>query len=75
MARKNVVFQPLVVPEAGQRVGAVDGPGQFPADNAGTIMCQITDRWGTRALVVMDKGGIKVCEGLNRGPGIGFHLL
>ena len=64
-----------LIPEAGQRIGVECGPGEFAADNAGIVLCQVTDRWGTRAVVLMDTGETKTCEGLNRGPGIGWHLI
>jgi hypothetical protein len=64
-----------VLPSSGQRVGTVSGPGQFPRDNAGTVICQITDRWGTHALVMMDSGRVDTCHGLNNGAGIGWHRI
>lgn len=72
---KRVVFIAPVLPEAGARIGSVDGPGVFPRDNAGTVITQYEDRWGKHALVQMDKGGTKVCESMNSGPGIGWHYL
>lgn len=68
------ILKPLI-PEAGQRVGTVCGPGEFAKDRAGTVLCQVTDRWGTHALVLMDDGTTRTCHGLNRGPGIGWHLV
>ena len=62
------------LPLAGQRVGASTGPGQFPRDNAGTVICQTTDRWGTKALVMMDSGKIQSCAGLTE-VGIGWYVL
>jgi len=70
-----MTFSSPTIPAAGQRVGVVDGPGQFAEHNAGTVLCQIEDRWGTHALVLMDTGKTATCEGLNHGPGIGWHLL
>lgn len=63
------------LPEAGARVGTVCGPGEYPRNNPGTVLCHVTDRWGTHALVLMDKGGTQACHGLNSGPGIGWHAL
>lgn len=63
------------LPAPGQRVGVVDGPGQNPKDNAGTVICHITNRWGTYALVMMDGGKLNSCHRLNDGPGIGYHLI
>jgi hypothetical protein len=68
---KNVVVQNIPTP--GQRVGSVCGPGEFAADNSGIVICQITDRWGTHAIVLMDSGRIDTCHGLKDGPGIGWH--
>lgn len=68
-------FTKIKVPNAGQRVGVVYGPGEFPKDKAGTVMTQVTNQWGTHALVMMDSGKIERCEGLNSGPGIGWHLV
>lgn len=70
-----MTFSPPSIPDAGQRVGVVDGPGQFAKDNAGTVLCQIQDRWGIHALVLMDTGKTATCHGVNHGPGIGWHLL
>lgn len=64
-----------VLPAAGQRVGVVCGPGEFPHDHAGTVICQVRDRWGKHALIMMDAGRIETCHGLQQGPGIGWHSL
>ncbi len=63
-----------ILPEAGARVGVVDGPGVFPKDNAGTVITQVTDRWGSHAVVMMDSGKIAYCHGLTK-VGIGYYLL
>lgn len=63
-----------ILPQPGARVGTVDGPGVFPKDNAGTVITQVTDRWGTHAIVMMDSGKIGTCHGLTT-VGIGWHLL
>ena len=68
-------FTAPTIPAAGQRVGVECGPGEFARDNAGTVITQITDRWGTHALVMMDSGEVKTCHGLNSGAGIGWHAL
>lgn len=68
-------LQKIELPEPGQRIGVVDGPGQWPEERAGIVLCQITDRWGTHAVVLMDDGKTKDCHGLMRGPGIGWHLV
>lgn len=65
----------IQLPEPGQRIGVVCGPGEFAKNNAGTVMCHITDRWGTHALVMMDSGKTKTCHGMNAGPGIGWHAV
>lgn len=63
------------LPQPGQRVGRVCGPGQWPEDNAGTALCHVTNEWGTHALVMMDSGEVLRCESLNRRPGIGWHAI
>lgn len=63
------------LPAPGQRIGSVCGPGQFPSDNAGTVICHITDKWGSYALVIMDAGRTDTCHSLNNGPGVGWHAL
>jgi len=63
------------LPAPGARVGTICGPGQFARDNAGTVLCHVSDRWGTHAVVLMDTGKTNTCNGLNSGPGIGWHLL
>ena len=65
----------IKLPEPGQRVGVVDGPGQFPEHNAGIVMTIVKDKWQYYALVMMDDGKTKTCHGLNSGPGIGWHAL
>ena len=65
----------ITLPEAGQRVGVVCGPGEFPQDNAGTVLCESTDKWTSCAVVLMDDGKVNTCHGLNTGPGIGWHAL
>lgn len=69
------MIRAIEVPEAGKRIGVVCGPGEFPKDNAGSVIAQITDRWGTHALVMMDSGAITRCQGMNDGPGIGWHYV
>lgn len=65
----------ITLPEPGQRVGVVDGPGQYPEHHAGIVLCQVSDRWGTHAVVLMDDGKTETCHGLMSGPGIGWHLI
>jgi hypothetical protein len=72
---KRTAIKAAVIPEAGARVGSVCGPCQNPKDAAGTVMCQITDRWGTYALVMLDTGKIAKCHVINSGPGIGWHFV
>jgi hypothetical protein len=64
----------ITLPEAGQRIGTVCGPCENPKDNAGTVLCQVTDRWGTHAVVMMDSGKTQTCHGLTQ-RGIGWHLI
>lgn len=68
-------LQKPLLPNPGQRVGVIDGPGQSPLNNPGTVLCHFTDRWGTHAVVMMDNGKVKHCNRLNGGPGIGWHAL
>lgn len=63
------------LPAPGQRIGSVSGPGQFPANNAGIVICHVEDRWGTHAVVLMDAGRVDTCHSLKDGPGIGWHLV
>lgn len=65
---------PRSLPAPGARVGTVCGPGEFPEDRAGTVLCHHTDRWGTHALVLMDTGETEHCHGLTE-VGIGWYLL
>jgi hypothetical protein len=67
-------FTAINLPEAGQRVGTVCGPCERAKDNAGTVLCQVTDRWGTHSLVLMDSGETKTCHGLTK-IGIGWHAI
>jgi hypothetical protein len=73
MNNKNIMTAPRL-PEPATRVGVVCGPGEFARDNAGTVLCHVTDRWGTRAVVLMDRGYIHYCHGLTE-VGIGTHQL
>lgn len=74
MKTKQATFSGPVLPAAGSRVGIVCGPGEFPKDNAGTVLCQVTDRWGSHAVVLMDTGAINYCHGLTK-VGIGTYQL
>lgn len=65
----------VLVPTPGQRVGVVYGPGEFAPHNAGIVLTQVTTQWGTYAVVMMDSGEVKRCDGMNRGPGIGWHYV
>jgi hypothetical protein len=65
----------IQLPAAGQRVGLVTGPGEFASDKAGSVITQVDDRWGSHALVMMDSGEVKKCNGLNSRPGIGWHAI
>ena len=70
-----MAVQAPTLPAAGQRVGRVTDPGEFPRDHAGTVLTHVTDRWGSYALVLMDTGKTERCHSINRGPGIGWHAL
>lgn len=69
-----LLLEPLI-PEKGARIGSVSGPGEFAKDNAGTVVDVVENRWGKHAVVAMDDGRTTTCQGLNRGPGIGWHLV
>lgn len=78
--RVLITYQPPVLPDPGARVGVVCGPGEFPRDCQGIVLCHVAQEWMPGevrgyALVLMDSGQIKECSGLNRGPGIGWHLV
>jgi hypothetical protein len=78
--RAPVVHEPAPLPEPGARVGVECGPGEFAAHNAGIVLCHVAQEWMPGefrgyALVLMDSGQVKECSGLNRGPGIGWHLV
>lgn len=38
----------------------------------GTTLCHVTDRWGTHALVLLDCGAVKRCNGLTK-RGLGWY--
>lgn len=67
--------QTKFLPAPGQRVGVIDGPCQRPEDRAGIVLCHVSDRWGTHALVLMDAGETKTCHSLRTSPGIGWHII
>jgi hypothetical protein len=73
--KATVAITAPTLPAAGQRIGVVCGPGEFPHDHAGTVLCIVEDRWGSHALVLMDEGHTQTCHGMNSGPGIGWHAL
>ena len=68
------VFTAPALPPAASRVGISCGPGEFPKDHAGTVLCHVTDRWGTHAVVLMDNGKMHCCHGLVE-VGIGTYQL
>lgn len=74
MKKPKLTISPQLLPVPGARVGIVCGPGQFPADAAGTVLCHVTNRWGTHAVVLMDGGGTRAVHGLTS-VGIGTYLL
>lgn len=65
----------IQLPAPGARVGRVCGPGEFPRDDAGVVLCHASNTWGTWAVVLMDSGKVERCSGINRGPGIGWHYV
>lgn len=66
---------PITLPAPGSRIGRVCGPGEFPSDDAGIVLCHVEGRFGSWAEVLMDSGKTERCSGLNRSPGIGWHLI
>lgn len=74
MKKTKPTITPQLLPAPGARVGVVCGPGEFPKDCAGTILCHVTDRWGTHAVALMDAGGTRTVQGLTS-VGIGVYLI
>ena len=66
---------PVALPAPGSRIGRVCGPGQFPSDDAGIVLCHVQGRFGEWAEVLMDSGRVERCHGMNKGPGIGWHYV
>ena len=73
MKTKATVTAPTL-PAPASRIGIVCGPGQWPKDNAGTVLCHVENRWGKHAVCMMDSGKIHHCHGLTK-VGIGTHQL
>lgn len=69
------MIQSIQLPTAGQRIGAVSGPGSFASDNAGVVLTRVESKWGDYVVVLMDNGTTETCHSLNVGPGIGWHAL
>lgn len=66
----------MQLPQAGDRVGFVCGPGQFPRDNAGTVTRVYSNRWyANNAEVQMDNGSVEHIVGAYTTVGIGAHLI
>jgi len=63
-----------LLPASGPRVGVVCGPGNTPKDDAGTVLCQASNSWGSFAVALMDSGKIEHCRGLTE-IGIGWYSL
>lgn len=74
MKNNKPTITPQLLPAPGARVGIVCGPGEFPKDNAGLVLCHVTDRWTTHAVVLMDTGATRTVHGLTS-VGIGTHLI
>lgn len=63
-------------PMVGDRVGSVCGPGEFPKDNAGTVVRVYADRWyDNNADIVYDDGRTDSWVGAYCSVGIGVHLI
>lgn len=66
----------MQLPQLGDRVGFVCGPGQFPRDNAGTVTRVYSNRWyANNAEVQMDNGSVEHIVGAYTTVGIGAHLI
>lgn len=76
MARKfaTVAISAPILPRAGSRIGIVCGPGEFPQDTAGTVLCHVEDRWGVHAVALMDDGTTRKVHGVTD-RGIGVYQL
>lgn len=75
MSRRPSTLQPALIPSPGQRIGRVSGPAGLAIDEMGIVLCHVTNRLGTYALVLMDTGKTRTCHGLNRAPGMGWHAV
>jgi hypothetical protein len=69
MQKPQTINKPSL-PDPGQRVHIAQYGFQH---QDGMTLATYRDRWGDHALVLMDDGEIKTCEGLMSGPGIGWH--
>lgn len=65
-------FQDIKV---GDVLGAVSGPGEFPADNTYTVVAKVEDRWGEHLVAVNDETGEEAKVHSLSTVGIGFHHL
>ena len=73
MARQQ---QPQQLPRVGDRIGIVCGPGEFPRDNAGTVVRVYANRWySNNADVLMDDGATRSWVGAYAQVGIGMYFL
>lgn len=70
------MIRPIEIPQPGDRVGFVFGPGEFPADCAGVVLAHSApDRWGSRfAVVHMDDGSTRYVHGTTT-RGVGCYVL
>ena len=60
----------------GLRVGVVCGPGEFPENRTGTVVNQLTNRWGTQWEVEMDDGSPEWISAMHTNEmGIGWYAI
>lgn len=66
----------MQLPQVGDRVGFVCGPGQFPRDNAGTVTRTYSNDWyASNADIQMDDGSTRHIVGAYTTVGIGAYLI
>lgn len=68
--------QPQRLPQVGDRIGIVCGPGEFPLDQMGTVTRVYADRWhDNNAEILMDDGSTRSTVGAYTQEGIGTYFL
>ena len=68
--------QPQQLPQIGDRIGVVCGPGELPLDNPGTVINVYANRWyANNAEILMDDGSTRSMVGAYTSVGIGVYFL